>query len=304
MSSPESTPSSTLPFGRLTTAMITPFRPDGSLDLDAAQKVAKHLVDGGNDALVLNGTTGEAPTTSDAEKVQVIRAVREAVGDGIKLVAGVGTNDTAHTIEGAKQAEAAGADGLLVVTPYYNKPPQDGLRAHFTAVADATGLPNMVYDIPARAGVEITTETLIALADHPRIVAVKDAKNNIAGATKVLANTDLFYYCGADEHNLASLAIGAVGIASVVAHVASREYRQLIDAVVAGDLATAQEIERRLVPAVETIMTRTQGAIMVKAALKLAGVIEHATLRLPLVEATAEQVDWLTTDLKTAGLIA
>ena len=304
MSSPESTPSSTLPFGRLTTAMITPFRPDGSLDLDAAQKVAKHLVDGGNDALVLNGTTGEAPTTSDQEKVQLIEAVREALDGRAKIVAGVGTNDTAHTIECAKQAEAAGADGLLVVTPYYNKPPQDGLRAHFTAVADATGLPNMLYDIPGRAGVEIKTETLIALAEHPRIVAVKDAKGDLAGTTKVLANTDLFYYCGADELNLATMAVGAVGIASVVAHVASREYRQLIDAVVAGDLGTAQQIERRLVPAVEAIMTRTQGAIMVKAALKLAGVIEHATLRLPLVEATAEQVDWLTTDLKTAGLIA
>ncbi|MDX2970692.1 4-hydroxy-tetrahydrodipicolinate synthase [Kribbella solani] len=303
MSSPESTPSSP-PFGRLTTAMVTPFRPDGSLDLDAAQKVAGYLVDHGNDALVLNGTTGESPTTSDQEKVRIIEAVREAVGDRAKLVAGVGTNDTAHTVECAKQAEAAGADGLLVVTPYYNKPPQEGLLAHFTAVADATGLPNMLYDIPARAGVEIRTDTLIALAAHPRIVAVKDAKGDLAGTTKVLANTDLLYYCGADELNLASLAIGAVGIASVVAHVASPEYRQLIDAVVAGDLATAQDIDRRLVPAVETIMTRTQGAIMVKAALKLAGVIEHATLRLPLVEATAEQVDRLTTDLKQAGLIA
>jgi 4-hydroxy-tetrahydrodipicolinate synthase len=308
MSSPASTPSSTssqaLPFGRLTTAMVTAFQPDGSLDLDACQKLAAYLVDGGNDALVLNGTTGEAPTTSDQEKVRIIQAVREAVGDRARIVAGVGTNDTAHTIECAKQAEAAGADGLLVVTPYYNKPPQDGLRAHFTAVADATGLPNMLYDIPARSGVEIRSETLIALAAHPRIVAVKDAKGDLAGTTKVLANTDLFYYCGADELNLASLAVGAVGIASVVAHVASREYRQLIDAVVAGDLATAQQIDRRLVPAVEAIMTRTQGAIMVKAALRLAGVLDHATMRSPLIEATAEQVDWLTTDLKTAGLIA
>ncbi|MFI7060856.1 4-hydroxy-tetrahydrodipicolinate synthase [Kribbella sp. NPDC050124] len=304
MSQASSASSEALPFGRLTTAMITPFRADGSLDLDAAQKVAKYLVDRGNDALIVNGTTGEAPTTSDREKVQLLKAVLDAIGDRAKVVAGVGTNDTAHTIECAKQAEAAGVHGLLVVTPYYNKPPQDGLRAHFAAVADATGLPNMVYDIPGRAGVEVKTDTLIALAEHPRIVAVKDAKGDIAGTTKVLANTDLFYYCGADELNLASLAIGAVGIASVVAHVASPEYRQLIDAVVAGDLATAREIDRRVVPAVEAIMTRTQGAIMVKAALKLAGVIEHATLRSPLVEATAEQVDWLTTDLKTAGLIA
>ncbi|WP_132285587.1 4-hydroxy-tetrahydrodipicolinate synthase [Kribbella sp. VKM Ac-2568] len=304
MSSATTPASAALPFGRLTTAMITPFRPDGSLDLDAAQKVATGLVDQGNDALIINGTTGEAPTTSDEEKVELVRAVLAAVGDRAKVLAGVGSNNTAHTVESAKAAEAAGADGLLVVTPYYNKPPQDGIKAHFTAVADATGLPVLVYDIPGRAGVPITTETLLALAEHPRIVAVKDAKGDVAGTTKVLANSDLAYYCGADELNLAWLAIGAVGIASVVAHVASPQYRELIDAVVAGDLATAQQIDRRLVPAVEAIMTRTQGAIMVKAALKLAGVIEHATLRSPLIEATAEQVDRLTTDLKTAGLIA
>jgi 4-hydroxy-tetrahydrodipicolinate synthase len=284
--------------------MITPFRPDGSLDLEAAQKVATGLVDQGNDALIISGTTGEAPTTTDQEKVELLRAVLAAVGDRAEVLAGVGSNDTAHTVESAKAAEAAGADGLLVVTPYYNKPPQDGIKAHFTAVADATGLPVLVYDIPARSAVPITTDTLLALAEHPRIVAVKDAKGDVAGTTKVLANSDLAYYCGADELNLAWLSIGAVGIASVVAHVASPQYRELIDAVVAGDLATAQQIDRRLVPAVEAIMTRTQGAIMVKAALKLTGVIEHATMRLPLVEATGEQVDRLTTDLKTAGLIA
>src|SRR5919112_2235968 len=301
---PTQSPDVNAPFGRVLTAMVTPFTDDGKLDIEGAQRLATHLVQHGHDGLVVSGTTGESPTVSDEEQVTVLRAVLEAVGDRAHVVAGVGTNDTAHTIELAKAAEAAGAHGLLVVTPYYNKPPQEGLRAHFTAVADATGLPNMLYDIPGRAGVEIKSETLIALAEHPRIVAVKDAKGDIAGTTKVLANTDLFYYCGADELNLAMLAIGAVGIASVVAHVASPEYRQLVDAVVAGDLATAREIDRRMVPAVEAIMTRTQGAIMVKAALKLAGVIEHATLRSPLVEATAEQVDQLTTDLKTAGLIA
>ena len=284
--------------------MITPFRPDGSLDLDAAQKVATKLVDEGNDSLIVNGTTGEAPTTTDEEKVLIIRATLEAVGDRARVIAGVGSNDTAHSVESAKAAEAAGAHGLLVVTPYYNKPPQEGIKLHFTAVADATGLPVLAYDIPGRAGVPITTETLLALAEHPRIVAVKDAKGDVAATTKVLANSDLYYYCGADELNLAWLAMGAVGIASVVGHVASPQYRRLIDAVVAGDLDTARRIDRQLVPAVEAIMMRTQGAIMVKAALKLAGVIEHATLRAPLVEATGEQVDWLTTDLKTAGLIA
>jgi 4-hydroxy-tetrahydrodipicolinate synthase len=304
MSSAATSASQTPPFGRVSTAMITPFRPDGSLDLDAAQKVANHLVDHGNDTLVISGTTGESPTTTDDEKIQLLRAVLAAVGDRAQVVAGVGSNNTAHSVESAKAAEAAGANGLLVVTPYYNKPPQAGIKAHFFAVADATGLPVIAYDIPGRTGVPILTDTLLALAEHPRIVAVKDAKGDIAGTTKVLANSDLAYYCGADELNLALLSIGAVGIISVVSHVASEQYREMIAAVTAGDLATAQQIDRQLVPVVEAIMTRTQGAIMVKAALQLTGVIEHRTTRAPLIDATPEQIDWLTTDLKTAGLIA
>jgi 4-hydroxy-tetrahydrodipicolinate synthase len=284
--------------------MVTPFGADGSLDLDAAQRLATHLVEHGNDALVLSGTTGESPTTTDAEKIDLIRAVLEAVGDRAKIVAGVGTYSTAHTIESAKAAEAAGAHGLLVVTPYYNKPPQEGIRAHFTAVADATGLGVIAYDIPGRTGTKIATETLLQLAEHPRIVAVKDAKYDAAATTKVLAETDLAYYCGADELNLAWLAIGAVGMISVVGHMAGDDYRAMVDAVDAGDLATAREIDRRLVPAVEAIMTRTQGVIMAKAALKLAGVLEHARTRPPLIDATPEQIDQLTTDLKSAGLLA
>jgi 4-hydroxy-tetrahydrodipicolinate synthase len=292
------------PFGRVATAMVTPFAADGSLDLDAAQQLATYLVEHGNDALVLSGTTGESPTTTDAEKIDVIRAVLEAVGDRAKIVAGVGSNDTAHTVESAKAAEAAGAHGLLVVTPYYNKPPQEGIRAHFTAVADATGLGVIAYDIPSRTGTKIATEKLLQLAAHPRIVGVKDAKYDVAATTKVLAETDLAYYCGADELNLAWLSIGAVGMISVVAHVAGDDYRAMVGAVDAGDLATAREIDRRLVPAVEAIMTRTQGVIMAKAALKLAGVLGHATTRPPLVDATPEQVDLLTTDLKSSGLLA
>jgi 4-hydroxy-tetrahydrodipicolinate synthase len=304
MSSAATSASQTPPFGRVSTAMITPFRPDGSLDLDAAQQVANYLVDHGNDTLVISGTTGESPTTTDDEKIQLLRAVLAAVGDRARVVTGVGSNNTAHSVESAKAAEAAGANGLLVVTPYYNKPPQAGIKAHFVAVADATGLPMMVYDIPGRTGVPIQTDTLLALAEHPRIVAVKDAKGDIAATTKVLANSDLAYYCGADELNLAMLSIGAVGITSVVSHVASEQYREMIAAVTAGDLATAQQIDRRLVPVVEAIMTRTQGAIMVKAALQQTGVLEHRTTRAPLIDATPEQIDWLTTDLKTAGLIA
>jgi len=284
--------------------MVTPFRPDGSLDLDAAQRVASHLVEHGSDLLVVNGTTGESPTTTDEEKVALVKAVLEAAGDRATVAAGVGSNDTHHSVESAKAAEAAGAHGLLAVTPYYNKPPQEGIKAHFTAIADATELPLMLYDIPARTGTPIKTETLLQLAEHPRIKAVKDAKGDIAATTKVLAETDLAYYSGADELNLALLAVGAVGVVSVVGHVASDQYKAMITAVETGDLTTAREIDRRLIPAVEAIMTRTQGAIAVKGALKLAGVLEHATVRPPLVEVSDELLGVLAAELKTAGLVA
>src|SRR3954454_6959110 len=202
------------PFGRVLTALATPMPVDGSLDEEAIGALATHLVDRGSDGLVVSGTTGESPTTSDEEKERLIRAVVESVGDRAHIVAGVGTYDTAHTVELARQAEKAGAAGLLVVTPYYNKPPQAGLLNHFTLVADATGLPVMLYDIPGRSGVPITTETMLRLAEHERIVAVKDAKGDLYETSKVLATTDLAYYCGEDAINLPMLAIGAVGVVS------------------------------------------------------------------------------------------
>src|SRR3954452_8825409 len=186
------------PFGRMLTAMVTPFASDLSLDLDGAATLATHLVDAGNDGLVVNGTTGESPTTTDAEKESLVRAVAEAVGDRAHVVAGVGTNDTAHTVELARQAEKAGASGLLVVSPYYSKPPQAGLLAHFRRVADATSLPVMLYDIPGRTGVPIHTDTMLALGEHERIVAVKDAKGDLFETSRVLAGSDLVYYCGDD----------------------------------------------------------------------------------------------------------
>src|SRR5919112_1692464 len=209
---------SAAPFGRVLTAMVTPFTADGKLDVEGAQRLAAHLVERGHDGLVVSGTTGESPTTSDEEQLTVLRAVLEAVGDRAAVVAGVGTNDTAHSIEKARAAEAAGAHGLLVVTPYYNKPPQAGLAAHFTAVADATGLPVMLYDIPHRAGVPIATETLLRVSEHPNIVAVKDAKGDIAGTSQVLARTDLAYYSGEDASTLPWLSIGAVGVVGTSTH--------------------------------------------------------------------------------------
>ena len=283
--------------------MVSPMRPDGSLDLEAAQRVAQHLVEHGHDGIVVNGTTGESPTTTDAEKVELIRAVVEAVGDRARVTAGAGTNDTAHSIELARAAEKAGAHALLVVAPYYNKPPQEGVRAHCTAIADATDLPVMLYDIPGRAGIPITTESLIELARHPRIAAVKDAKGDLWAATRVMTQTDLLWFSGDDVSNLAHLGNGAVGVVSVVGHVAGDAYAEMVASVDKGDLVRARELHRQLVPVVDAIMNITQGAIMAKAALRELGVIESAAVRLPLVEATPDQVAAVRAGLSASGLM-
>jgi 4-hydroxy-tetrahydrodipicolinate synthase len=290
-------------FGSVLVALVTPFTDRGDLDLDAAQKVATHLVDNGCDGLVISGTTGESPTTTDAEKELLLRAVLEAVGSRASVVTGVGTNDTAHSVESAQRAAKAGAHGVLAVAPYYSKPPQTGLIAHFTAIADATDVPVMLYDIPGRTGVPIETETLVRLAGHPRIVAVKDAKNDLYEGAWVLARTDLEFYSGTDELNLAWLTAGASGIVSVVGHAAPGAYRRLVDAVDAGDLVTARAVHTRLLPAVRGMMTRTQGAITAKAALQLQGVLTGRHLRLPLIAATDEEVAVLRGDLEEAELL-
>jgi 4-hydroxy-tetrahydrodipicolinate synthase len=301
--SPTPSPDVTAPFGRVLTAMVTPFTDDGKLDVDGAQRLAAHLVEHGHDGLVVSGTTGESPTTSDEEQVTVLRAVLEAVGDRAHVVAGVGTNDTAHSIEKARAAEAAGAHGLLVVTPYYSKPPQAGLVAHFTAVADATALPVMLYDIPGRSGVPINPETLVRLAEHDRVVAVKDAKGDFFATSWVMARTDLAVYSGDDALNLGWLAHGAVGVVSVVGHLAGLRYAAMVRAMDDGDLAAAQRIHRELLPAVRGIMTVTQGAIMVKAALHLQGIVSSPAVRLPLVPATPDQVAALRRDLAESALL-
>ncbi|MGW3603946.1 MULTISPECIES: 4-hydroxy-tetrahydrodipicolinate synthase [unclassified Micromonospora] len=289
------------PFGRLLTAMVSPFTPDGSLDLDGAARLASHLVDEqGNDALVVNGTTGESPTTTDAEKERLIRAVAEAVGDRAKVVAGVGTNDTRHTIELAAAAEKAGAHGLLVVTPYYNKPPQSGLLRHFTAVADATGLPVMLYDIPHRAGVPIETETLVRLAEHGRIVAVKDAKGDLTATSWVTSRTALAFYSGEDALTLPALAVGSVGVVGTSTHFTGALTAQMIEAYDAGDMPTALTLHRRLLPLFTGIF-RTQGTILVKAGLASLG-LPAGPVRPPLVDATDDEIAQLRADFAAAGL--
>jgi 4-hydroxy-tetrahydrodipicolinate synthase len=287
------------PFGRVLTAMVTPFTRDGSLDVERAAALASRLVDEGNDGLVISGTTGEAPTTTDAEKEQLLRAVVDAVGDRAQVVAGVGTNNTAHSIELARSAEKAGATGLLVVTPYYNKPPQAGVIAHTRAVVDAVDLPVMLYDIPGRSAIALETETIVELAGHERIVAMKDAKLDLEATSWVLARTDLAFYCGHDPWTLPFLSLGAVGVVGTSTHISAGPTRELVDAVAAGDLDRARTLHERLLPIYSGIF-RTQGTILVKAALALLG-FPVGGVRLPLVEATPGQVDVLRADLAAAG---
>lgn len=293
----------TPPFGRLLTAMVTPFAADGSLDLDGAARLASYLVDDlGHDGLVISGTTGESPTTTDAEKADLLRAVLEAVGDRASVIAGVGTFATAHTIELAVQAAEIGADGLLVVTPYYSKPPQSGLVHHFTQVADATELPIMLYDIPHRAGVAIATDTMLRLAEHPRIVGVKDAKSDLAASSRIIAQTDLAYYSGEDALTLPLLSVGGVGVVGTSTHFAGLGAKAMIDAYVGGDPETALTWHRRLLP-IYTGIFATQGVILVKAGLDLQG-RGVGGLRSPLVPATAAEVAALALALSAAGLPA
>jgi 4-hydroxy-tetrahydrodipicolinate synthase len=280
--------------------MVTPMSAGGDIDESGVEAVVEHLLESGHDGLVVNGTTGESATLTGQESIDLVRLVKGCAGDRAKVVAGVGSNDTAHSVEMAGRAAEAGADGLLVVTPYYNKPTQRGLVAHYRAIADTTALPVMVYDVPHRTGLAIATQTLVELAEHPTILAVKDAKGDLWAATTVMAATDLLWFSGDDVLTLAHLAQGAVGCVSVVGHVAGREYAAMVDAVDRGDLAQARRLHAALIPVVEAIMNTSQGAIMAKAALTELGVIESAAVRLPLVESPPEHLDKLRAAL--AGL--
>ncbi|SFS34389.1 4-hydroxy-tetrahydrodipicolinate synthase [Saccharopolyspora flava] len=290
------------PFGRVLTAMVTPFDEDGKVDLKVAQELAAYLVDNvGNDGLVVNGTTGESPTTTDQEKEQLLRAVVEAVGDRATVVAGAGTNNTEHSVELARSAEKAGAHGLLVVTPYYSRPPQEGLYQHFWTVADATGLPVMLYDIPPRSVVPIQVDTLKRLAEHPQIVAVKDSKHDLWAGSEAMNDAGLAYYSGEDPLNLPWLSVGAVGFVSVIGHVVGDRLRKMLDSYESGDVAGALEVHKGLLPVYRS-MNFVGGVIFAKTALRLCG-YETGQPRLPLPAATEEQVRLITSDLWDAGLV-
>ncbi|GAA2561038.1 4-hydroxy-tetrahydrodipicolinate synthase [Mycolicibacterium diernhoferi] len=287
--------------GTVLTAMVTPFGPDGSLDLAAAKKVATHLVDSGCDGLVVSGTTGESPTTTDGEKIALLETVLEAVGDRARIIAGAGSYDTAHSVHLAKASAAAGAHGLLVVTPYYSRPSQRGLVAHFTAVADATDLPVVLYDIPPRSVVPIDWDTLRTLAAHPNIVAVKDAKGDLHGAGQLMAETGIAYYSGDDALNLPWLAMGAIGFISVWGHVAAGELREMLSAFNSGDIATARKISIGLGPLFYA-QCRLGGVTMSKEGLRLLGV-DAGEPRLPQLPATPPEIEDLAADMRSAGVL-
>ena len=288
------------PFGRLITAMITPFAKDGSIDWDGVATLATHLADHGHDAIAVNGTTGEAPTTKSSEKLEIIKVVKSTVGSRVKVLSGAGDNETSYTVEQAKRSADAGADGLLIVTPYYNKPPQAGIEAHFRAVASTTDLPIMMYDIPGRTGVEIESDTIVRLFELPNIVALKDAKGNLAATSDVIARCGIPVYSGDDILNLPFLSIGAVGFVSVCGHTVGSELRVMLDAWFTGDTARALEIHQKLIPVFKGTF-KTQGAILTKAAMNLMG-LPGGTTRLPLVDATPAQIATLREDLIAGGV--
>ncbi|MGC5168215.1 4-hydroxy-tetrahydrodipicolinate synthase [Luteimicrobium sp. DT211] len=290
------------PFGAVLTAMVTPMTPDGAIDLEAAAHLARHLVDEGNDGLVLNGTTGEAPTTHAQEKADLVAAVVDAVGDRAHVVAGAGSNDTDHAVRMAEQAAAAGADGLLVVTPYYSRPTQEGLYRHMVAVADATDLPVMVYDIPGRAGLRIAPATYERLAEHESFVASKDATGDVAGALKLIAATGWAWYSGDDALLLPFLSVGAGGIVGVSTHVVAREFAEAVRAFDAGDHAAALAIVRRVVPVVDALNGAGAQAVMAKAAVEALGLAGNRHLRLPNVQATDAEAAAVRAAIERAGV--
>jgi 4-hydroxy-tetrahydrodipicolinate synthase len=288
--------------GEVLTAVVTPFRSDGAVDLDAFRRLCAHLVDMGSDGVVVAGTTGEAPTLTDDDRLSLFAAAVESVGDRATVVAGTGTYSTAHSVHLTERAHELGVDAFLVVTPYYNKPPARGIVAHFRAIAEATDRPIVVYNIPQRVVVNIEPETLAELAEIPNVTAVKQATTDPGQARRILAETDLALYAGNDELLLPFLELGGVGGVLVYTHVVGRQVRELVTRFREGDLEGARAIEADLRPVIEALAVATN-PIPVKAALAMLG-HDAGGLRLPLVEATDEEKAVVREALEHAGVLA
>ena len=271
------------PFGQVLIAMVTPMTKDGEVDWPAVESLMDYLISHGADGLVVTGTTGETSTLTDAEKIQLVTTGKSVSAGRARIITGGGSNETAHAIELYKASEKAGADGVMVVTPYYNKPTQAGVLTHFRMIADATDLPMIMYDIPGRSGIQITYDTILRAAKHPNIVAVKDAKGDLSEVSRVMNQTDLMYFAGDDANALPTLAIGGTGLIGVTANIAPEPYRTMINAVNAGDLATATAQHKLLEPLVRATMTHVPGTVAAKYVLHGLGRIASPRVRLPLV---------------------
>jgi 4-hydroxy-tetrahydrodipicolinate synthase len=289
-------------FGSVVTAMVTPFRDDHAVDYDGAASLASWLLEHGSDAIVVAGSTGESPTLTRKERAELYRVVAGAVRGHGKMICGTGTYSTAETLELTQDAEDAGADGILVVTPYYNKPPQRGLIAHFERVADATELPIIAYNIPGRTATRIEHDTLIRLAEKPNIVAVKDSTGDFRGISRLMAEApDFEVYSGDDWATFGYVCLGAVGVVSVASHLVGEQIRQMIELIDTGDVAAARKIHATLSPLFNALFI-TSNPIPLKAALEMLG-RSAGVPRLPLVPATAVERDRIRIALEDAGLL-
>ena len=289
------------PFGRILPAMVTPMKADGTVDFEAAQSLAKQLVADGADGLVVNGTTGESPVTHMEEKVELVRAVKEVVD--VPVISGAGSNDTAHTVRMVEQTQEAGADAVLVVTPYYSRPSQDGVVGHYKAVDSVAERPIIVYDVPGRTGLKVRVETYDRLAELEHVKAVKDATGDLAAAVEKQQRTGLAWYSGDDGLFLPFLSIGAVGIISVIAHVASSPMRQLVEAFDRGDIHQAQRLANQLAPLVHALNGDGYQAVMAKASLRIKGYLSSTPMRLPNIGPDADQLAKAEEGMKAAGLL-
>lgn len=271
------------PFGQVLVALVTPFTPDGEVDWADVEQHIEDCITAGADGIVVSGTTGETSTLTDPEKLRLVEVGKSVAAGRAKIITGGGSNETAHAMQLYKQSEKAGADGVMIVTPYYNKPTQAGILTHFRMIADATDLPVILYDIPGRTGVPIQYETIVRAAKHPNILAIKDAKGSFSEVSRVLNNTDLMVFSGDDANVLPHLAIGATGLVGVTANIAAAPYRAIVDAVNRGDLHTATEQHKRLEPLVRAVMTHVPGTVAAKYILHGLGRIGSPRVRLPLV---------------------
>jgi 4-hydroxy-tetrahydrodipicolinate synthase len=271
------------PFGQVLVALVTPMTADGEVDWDATERLMDDVITSGADGIVVTGTTGETSTLTDPEKLKLVEVGKNVASGRAKIITGGGSNETAHAIDLYKKSEKAGADGIMVVTPYYNKPTQAGILTHFRLIADSTDLPVIAYDIPGRTGVPIKYETFLRLAKHPNIVAVKDAKGDFSEVSRVMNQTDLIYFSGDDANALPALSIGASGLIGVTANIAAGPYRTIVDAVNRGDLTTATEQHKKLEPLVRAVMTHVPGTVSTKYILHGLGRISSPRVRLPLV---------------------